>query len=149
MAKVVSLDKFSKELEGYSKKNVEAFKQGVVEAMTDNMKTLIENSPVDTGLYAQAWRMEVDEKRALLGNFTPYAPMIEFGTRPFTPPLKPLLAWAKRVLKKSDIDDECWQLAKGVQNKISEVGLEPKHILADTIDKIVEDLRKKMKEKLG
>jgi hypothetical protein len=149
MAKIVSLDKFAKELDEYSKKNIKVFKQAVVQSMADNMKGLVESSPVDTGLYAQSWRMEVDEKRAVLGNFAPYAPMIEFGARPFTPPIRPLLEWAKRVLQKTEIDSDCWGLAKGVQNKISEVGLEPKHILADTIDKIVEDLRRNMKEKLG
>lgn len=149
MAKVVSLDKFANELKGYSEKNIKKFKEAVVESMAENMDDLVANSPVDTGLYAQSWRMEVSEKRALLGNFAPYAPMIEFGTRPFTPPLKPLLEWAKRVLKKPEIDDDCYQLAVGVQNKISEVGLEPKHVLGDTIDNIIEDIRRKMKEKLG
>lgn len=149
MAKVVSLDKFADELKEYSEKNISAYKQAVVESMTDEMKNIVAASPVDTGLYAQAWSMTVDEKSAILGNTAPYAAMIEFGTRPFTPPIKPLLEWARRVLKKAEVDSECWALAKGVQNKISEQGLEPKHILGDAIDRIIIEIRRKMKERLG
>jgi hypothetical protein len=149
MAKVVPLDKFAKELKEYSEKNIETYKKVVVEAMTDEMKNIVAASPVDTGLYAQAWSMDVDEKRALLGNTAPYAGMIEFGTRPFTPPITPLLNWAKRVLRKPEVDSECWALAKGVQNKIAEEGLEPKHILGDAIDRIIIYIRRKMREKLG
>jgi len=149
MTKVVPLNKFAEELKDYSEKNITAYKQVVVEALTDEMANIVAASPVDTGLYAQAWSMEVDEKRALLGNTAPYAAMIEFGTRPFTPPIKPLLQWARRVLKKAEVDSECWALAKGVQQKIAEEGLAPKHILGDAIDRIIIDIRKKMKEKLG
>ena len=149
MAKVVPLDKFADELKSYSEKNIKVYKQVVVEAMIDEMKNIVAASPVDTGLYAQAWSMTVDEKSAILGNTAPYAAMIEFGTRPFTPPIGPLLNWAKRVLRKPEVDSECWALAKGVQNKISEEGLEPKHILGDAVDRIIIDIRRKMKEKLG
>lgn len=149
MAKVVPLDKFAKELKDYSEKNIKAFKKAVVDAMTDELPRIVAASPVDTGLYAQAWSMTVTEKSAMLGNTAPYAAMIEFGTRPFTPPIKPLLEWARRQLQKSEIDSECWALAKGVQNKISEQGIEPKHILGDAIDRIINDIRLKMKEQLG
>lgn len=147
--KIVPLDKFSGELKKYSEKSIEVYKQTVVETLVDSMAMLVESSPVDTGLYAQSWRMDVNEKRALLGNISPHAAVIEFGARPFTPPLGPLLNWARRALKKPELDDHCWALAKYVQNKISEEGMEPKHILGDAIEKITEDILSRLKTKLG
>lgn len=149
MAKVVELKNFPKELKKHSEKNIELYKQTVAETLVDYMAVLVQNSPVDTGLYAQSWSMDVNEKRALIGNFAPHAPIIEFGARPFTPPIGPLLNWARRVLQKPEIDSHCWALAKHVQQKISEEGMEPKHILGDAIEKIVEEILRRVKFKLG
>lgn len=141
MGKVVTLDKFSKELRSYAEDNVEAYKLSVIDALQKNLRILVENSPVDTGLYAQSWDLIITEKNALLGNYAPHAGIIEFGARPFRPPLKPLLDWARRVLKKPDFTSEVWALARYTQNKIEEKGMEPKHILTDSLDKIVNDIR--------
>lgn len=148
MAITIDLSKFSKELERYSRESIEKFKLSVVDTLYEYLPQIIEKSPVDTGLYAQSWRVEVTDKTAYLGNFAPYAPIIEFGTRPFTPPLKPLLDWARRVLKKSEIDSECYALAVGVQKKFAEKGMEPKHILTNSIPEIIEKIGIKMKGNL-
>lgn len=149
MAKVVPLNQFSKELEKYAEKSIETYRQTVVETLTEHMRVLIQNSPVDTGLFAQSWNLEVDEKRAILGNFAPHAPIIEFGARPFTPPIAPLLEWARRVLQQPEVNSHCWALAKYTQQKISEKGMEPKRILGDAIDEIISELQVKLKERLG
>jgi hypothetical protein len=149
MAKVVPLNQFSKELGKFMEKDIETYKMTVVETLTDHLRVLVENSPVDTGLFAQSWSLDVDEKRAILGNTAPHAPIIEFGARPFTPPLAPLLEWARRVLKQPELNDACWALAKYTQQKIADKGMEPKHILGDAIDEIISELQRRLKERLG
>jgi len=149
MSKVVPLNKFASELDKYAKKNMVVYKQTVVEVLVDTMQSLVELSPVDTGLFAQSWNLEVDEKRALLGNFAPHAPIIEFGARPFTPPIGPLLDWAKRVLQKPEIDSHCWALARYVQNKISIEGMLPRHLLSDGVDRAIEEIRSLLSQRLG
>lgn len=141
MAKVVQLDKFSDELKKYSKENIELYKLSVVDALFKNLEGLVKSSPVDTGLYAQSWDLILTEKNALLGNYAPHAAIIEFGARPFTPPLKPLLDWARRVLKKSNYDSHVWALAKYTQKKIENEGMQPRHILTNALDKILNDIR--------
>lgn len=149
MTKVVRLEKFADELAELSKENIEIYKQTVIETLVDSIAWLVESSPVDTGLYAQSWKLDINEERALLGNIAPHAAIIEFGTRPYRPPIGPLLNWARRVLKKPELDSHCWALATYVQNKIEEEGMEPKHILRDAIERIAEDIQKRVKIKLG
>ncbi len=147
MPKVVSLDKFAGELKKYAENDIEKYKISIVDALLKNMKTLVEASPVDTGLYAQSWDLILTEKSAVLGNYAPHAAIIEFGARPFRPPMKPLLDWARRVLKKAEYDSHVWALAKYTQNKIAEQGMKPRHILTDTLDKIVNDIRINLRKK--
>jgi hypothetical protein len=146
VARVVSLDKFSKELGKYAEKSQESYKKAVIDALYSNFAELVANTPVDTGLLAQSWKIEVEEKVAIIGNFAPHAPVVEFGARPFTPPIAPLLEWAKRVLQQPEINDACWALARAVQMKIKAQGMKPKHILTNMLDKIVEDIRINLKK---
>lgn len=146
MAKVIKLDKFADELKRYQKKNIDNYRKSVADALMKALVRLVKKSPVDTGLFAQSWHLEIDEKKAIIGNSAPHGAIIEFGARPFTPPIKPLLEWAKRVLKKPEIDDHCWALARYTQNKISEYGMEPKHILTNDIDNIMDDIRNNLKK---
>lgn len=146
MAKVVKLDQFSKELKEFSKKNIEHYKKSVVDALWKAIPRLVKNSPVDTGLFAQSWALDIQEKTAIIGNFAPHGAIIEFGARPFTPPIRPLLNWARRVLRKEEIDNDCWALAKYTQMKIEEEGMMPNHILTNDIDNILNDIRDNMKK---
>lgn len=146
MAKVIKLENFSQELEQYAEENIELYKKSVIDGLYENMRLLVQNSPVDTGLYAQSWDMVLEEKRAIIGNYAPHAPIIEFGARPFRPPLKPLLDWARRVLKKGDYTSEVWGLAKYTQAKIEAEGMKPKHILTDALDKIIDDIRRNLRK---
>jgi hypothetical protein len=141
MAKIVSLDKFSEELKKYSDKSIEDYKKAVIDALLKSLVDIVKASPVDTGLYAQSWDLIITEKDAVIGNYAPHAAVIEFGARPFTPPIAPLLEWARRVLKKQEVDSHCWALAKYTQAKIAEKGMEPRHILTNQLDSIINDIR--------
>lgn len=116
-------------------------KAATVNAIAQSIPTLVANSPVDTGLYAQSWDFSETEFGAVIGNYAPYASIIENGARPFTPPIGPLLQWAKRVLgdgsQPPDYSKEVWALARGVQNKIKQNGMAPKHIMENEIPTII------------
>ncbi len=150
MAKVIAIKDLSKELKAFGKKSVEEYRKATVNGIARSMDDLVTNSPVDTGLYASSWDLSVEEKQVLLGNFAPHAAIIEFGARPFKPPLGPLLSWAKRVLGDSsqapNYSNAVWGLAIGTQKKIERLGMEPRHVLENAIpgilSNIVEELQK-------
>ena len=146
--KTVKLENFASELKSFGKVTVEKQREAVINGVIQSAPDLVRASPVDTGEYAASWDFDVDERRAILGNFAPHAPIIERGARPFTPPLAPLLAWAKRVLgspsQPPDYDSEVWALAIGVRKKISEKGMKPKHILENVLPTIIDNIRREL-----
>lgn len=144
--KTVNLKDLAKELEAVTQNQIALLKQATALGVAKSIPDLVKASPVDTGLYAQSWEMQETEVAVLLGNYAPHSPMIEYGTRPFTPPIGPLLAWAKRVLQDPsqppDYSSEVWGLAKGTQRKISEVGLKPKKVMENMIPSIIENIKR-------
>lgn len=148
MTKRVALKDFAKELEGFSKLTIEHQKAGFASGLARSLPYLAQTSPVDTGLYASSWDFTITEKEAIIGNYAPHAPIIEFGARPYTPPIAPLLAWAKRVLQDPsqppDYSEEVWGLAMGVRNKIEKFGQEPKSVLANALSTIIENVRQEL-----
>ena len=147
--KVVQLEDFAKEIDKYTHLHIKEVKKAVVSGVARSLQMLVESSPVDTGLYAQSWDMSVDEEKVLLGNYAPHSPIIESGARPFTPPLGPLLAWAKRILKDSssapNYSSAVWGLARYTQAKIAREGMQPKHVLQNALPKIMENIREELK----
>ena len=143
--KTVNLKDFSKELKSFNEASLKKQKEAAVKGIVASIPDLVAASPVDTGQYAASWDFTVQEQSVILGNYAPYAAVIEYGTRPYTPPIGPLLAWAKRVLKDPsqppDYSDRVWALAKSVQHKIETVGITPKHIMENMIPKIIENIR--------
>jgi len=144
MAKRIKLSDFAGELRNFQVKSFSEIKQATKIGIFRSLNDLIEASPIDTGEYASSWDFTETEKSIILGNFAPHAAVIEFGARPFTPPIGPLLAWAKRILQDAsqapDYSNEVWALAIGVQNKIKEQGMMPRHILLNTIPKIIQNI---------
>lgn len=143
--KIVRLENFASEIKGFSKATIEKQRKAVINGVIQSVPDLIAASPVDTGQYVASWDFDVNEKRAILGNFAPHAPIIERGARPFRPPLGPLLAWAKRVLRDPsqppDYSPEVWRLAVGTQKKIEKEGMQPRNVLEKQIPKIIENIR--------
>lgn len=144
-AKKVSLDKLAEEMGAFSKSHLKNLHEATVLGIAKSIPMLVERSPVDTGLYAQSWDFTETEFGAIIGNYAPHAAIIENGARPFTPPMGPLLAWAKRVLKDPsnapNYSSDVWALAKGVQKKIALRGMEPKNILQKAIPEIIENIK--------
>ena len=154
--KTVRLEDFSKELGKWATASLETKKKAVIAGIARSIPDLVAASPVDTGLYAASWGMTVQEMSVTLGNYAPYAGVIEDGARPHRPPLGPLLAWAKRVLQSSaqpennyKDDKRVWALAIYVQKKIEEQGSDPRHILENMIPQIIENIREELRNALA
>ena len=143
--RVINLRDASKEIGKYADTHLLQMKAAVISGIARSLPDLIKASPVDTGLYAQSWDMIETEKSVFLGNYAPHAPIIERGARPFTPPLKPLLEWAKRVTgdpgQPPEYSKHVWALANYTRNKIKQYGMEPKHIMENAIPNILENIR--------
>ena len=142
----VKLSDFPERIGNYSKLELlKGQKEAVMRGIERSIPDLVKASPVDQGMYANSWDFTVNEKIAIIGNHAPHAPIIEFGARPFTPPIGPLLAWAKRVLGDSSqppkYSSEVWKLAKGTQLKIQEQGIKPRHILQKMMPKILANIK--------
>lgn len=146
--KTVKLENFANEIEAFGKATIERQQRAVVGGVIRSVPMLVKSSPVDTGQYAASWDFTITEKSAILGNFAPHASIIESGARPFTPPIAPLLAWSKRVLKSPsqppDYDSEVWGLARGTQQKIARVGMKPRNILEKAIPKIIANIKEEL-----
>jgi len=154
--KVVNLKDFSRELGNFAISSLKAKREATAKGIARSIPDLVAASPVDTGLYAASWDFTVSERSAVIGNYAPYSGIIEYGARPFTPPIGPLLAWAKRVLsgakdeqgrkvetgQPGEYSSAVWALAKGTQKKIASVGMAPKHVMENSIPLIIDNIRR-------
>lgn len=148
--RTVQLNQFSDILREYPHLQIAEVKKGVASGLARSIPDLVRASPVDTGLYASSWDFTIEENSAILGNYAPYAAIIEDGARPFTPPIGPLLAWAKRVLgdgsQPPNYSPEVRSLAYGVQKKISHEGMTPRKILENMIPTIIENIKAELEK---
>lgn len=147
--KTVDLDKFADTLGDWANASLAKKRKAAINGIARSLPDLAKASPVDTGLYAQSWDMTVEEKSVFIGNYAPYAGIIEHGARPHKPPIGPLLAWAKRVSGSASqppkYDKDVWALALYVQKKIEKYGQAPKHILENAIPGIIDNIRKELR----
>ena len=150
VVKTVNLRDFAKELDKFSDEHIDKLQSAVASGLAKSIPLAVQESPVDTGQYASSWDFSVEERRAFFGNFAPHAPIIEKGARPFVPPIKPLLAWAKRVLQDPsqppNFSSRVWALAKGTQNKIAAEGIQPKHVMEKLIPKLIANIKTEMEK---
>jgi len=143
---IVPLEDFQSRLQQFAEEELIVLqKKAIISGMAKSIPLLVEASPVDTGAYAQSWDFSYDERSAIIGNYAPHAAIIEYGARPFTPPIGPLLAWAKRVTQDGsqppEYSSRVWALAKYTQKKISEEGMSPKSVLGGNIDAIIRNIK--------
>ena len=153
-ANTVNMADFIKEM----KKFTPAMRKEVVKATYSgalkSQEKLNEDTPVDTGFLLASWRVEKNplepEPSVIIGNDAPYANVVlESGAKPHTPPLKPLLEWASRKLRKPIDSREVKSLAWGVRKKIQREGVEAKFTLSKAIDdyiipNILEEVEKRV-----
>lgn len=145
----VNLKELAAALKAEPQRQLPQIKKAVRIGLLSSIPELVKKSPVDTGQYANSWDFQETEVSMILGNFAPHAAIIEFGSRPFSPPIKPLLAWAKRVLKDPsqppDYSPEVRGLAYAVRAKIQKEGMKPRSILRKELPNIAERIKREFK----
>ena len=149
MAQTVKLNEFSKIIKDMPSRTLAQVKRGTVSGVARSIPDLVAASPVDTGLYAQSWSFSADEQSVILGNFSPYAAIIEDGTRKgHWTPIEPLLAWAKRVLGDSSQPPQysarVRSLAYGTRQKIYDQGITPRKVLENMLPTILENIKQEI-----
>lgn len=72
---------------------------------------------------------------------SPHAPHVEFGTRPHTPPVQPLIDWALAKLPGVDSEEEARSAAFAIRSKISKVGTKPNPVWRTTYQDNVAKVR--------
>lgn len=96
---------------------------------------------VDTGVLRNSVTYRPEPKGASVSVDAPYAPMIEHGTRPFYPPLEPLVRWVQRKGfvprtmgrgpgKYLRAVNAAIRIARAVQRKIAREGIAPRHFFS-------------------
>lgn len=83
---------------------------------------------VDTGELRNSVDTELVRDGAIVSVKAPHAAIIEYGTRPFWPPLSPLIRWVER--KRLGTPEEAEGIARAIQRKIAKVGIAPRHYFA-------------------
>ncbi len=150
VVKSVNLEDLGRILKAEPKRQMKEIRLATRTGLLRSIPSLVQNSPVDTGLYASSWQFSETEKTMILGNFAPHAAIIEYGARPFTPPIAPLLEWAKRVLgdgsQPPDYSPAVRSLAYGTREKIKLQGMKPRNILGKSIPMILDNIRKEFKK---
>jgi len=87
---------------------------------------------VDTGDLKNSVTVTRVTDGALVTVDSPYAAPLEYGARPFTPPLAPLAEWA---LRKGLANDEAaaMRIARGIQKKFQTEGIPPRSFFRNAL----------------
>lgn len=117
--------------EQLEREHVKALQKAAMRLVVYVEHSIREHQPypiVDRGMLVQSVMLIFSPKGAIVRVDAPYAPMMEYGTRPFMPPLAPLLEWAKR---KGFEDPEA--IARAVRWKFKRRGMAPKRFFAAAV----------------
>jgi len=78
-----------------------AAKRAAISTAQEFLPIVVKATPSDRGQARAGWDIEVDlggddDTIAIISNDVPYIGVLELGSRPHTPPLKPLIEWVVR-----------------------------------------------------
>ena len=94
---------------------------------------------VDTRTLRGSVSTEFVSGGAIVSVDAPHAPMIEYGTRPFFPPVAPLVEWAKRK-GFATTEEEAKGVAFAVAKAISQRGIEPRRFFSKAWERMRREL---------
>ncbi len=130
----VELGKLPRQLEGAIIKGLRSAAARGVSEVVQAIHTTSPFPPIDTGRLARSVEHSDLPRGGRLMVDAPHAAVMEWGARPFWPPLQPLIDWAKR---KFGVDeDEAEEIAEAVQRKIAMFGIEPRHYFATAMVRV-------------
>lgn len=119
---------------------VDEYHAALIRAAQEGVRILRSVLPIDQGDLRKETHLEMEGASPVIVEDQPYAAAQEVGTRPFTPPLDPLIAWARRQAPNIGLDaqddDEIEQFARAVQAKIAAVGITAKWSTRDAMPKL-------------
>lgn len=119
------------------------------------------HKPVDQGFYRASHQVDLDNHGATIGSDAPYAAVIEYGARPFMPPIDALYRWAYRKFRVQLVRQYRVERSKGnrsragqegyrqlqaeniawaVARKIARKGIAPRHVYARALPAMRRDL---------
>lgn len=146
MTRRVSLTEFERICTNFAPELRDAYVRGLRRAALRLERYTVEEidsakpSPaVDTGELRQSVDATFVEDGAVVSVDAPHAPMMEYGTRPFRPPLAPLAEWAKRK-GYATTDAEARAVAWRVADAIAERGIEPRSYFGKAWDRMLAEL---------
>jgi HK97 gp10 family phage protein len=93
-----TLEKLQRQLKEVVKKDKEAAFKGMITTGYEIHREAVKKVPVDMGRLRSSLAVEGDkgQMEVRVGTNVKYAPFVELGTRPHTPPLEPIQEWADR-----------------------------------------------------
>jgi len=98
-----------------------------------------EDTPVDRARLRNAWDVQKVDEGADLFNDTPYAGIVERGSRPHWPPKAPIKRWVKRVI--SPPDKEVDGITYAIRKKIAEEGTDPVYMVQNNFERMQQILK--------
>lgn len=130
------------------KRHRAAIDRGIQKGAALGAGLLARKSPVDEGLFKNAWRAYGNEIR----NPAPYAGIIERGARPHLPPLEPLLGWVERHASdlgvSSGDEREVLDVANAIRFKIAREGQKPTWLVRDSLGQLRDIARAEIESEL-
>lgn len=121
--------------------------------VVEEIETATPHPAVDTAALKRSVSTERVPDGALVNVTAPHAAMIENGTRPFFPPLAPLVEWVKRKglvsVKKKQTDADAKAIAYAVAKAMSKRGIEPRHFFKKAWDRFPEVLSAEVRDALS
>ena len=129
----VSLGAFIKRVESLPKDLRQGTIKGLQSAAARGVGFVVEEinratpfPAVDRGELQQSARVEMLPDGARIEVDAPHAAVVELGSRPFTPPLEPLIEWALRKGLAED-EEEAEDIAWGIRKRFQEEGYFPRY----------------------
>jgi len=152
----VTVDQFAKILGRLDSKIERAIVRGLQSAAM-RLQGLVVNEidsaepfpAVDRGELRNSTKFDRLPLGAILSMTAPHAGIIEYGTRPFFPPIEPLARWALRK-GLADDEEEAEEIAWSIARHISQMGIEPRGYFIKAVMSLKHDgiLREEIKREL-
>ncbi len=153
MARKITIDQFAAELQKLPAELTAAAVRGCRSAALRGVGFVVEeiqsakpHPAVNTGAMVQSVRSSAIEGGGRISVDAPQATFMEDGTRPFRPPLKPLIEWAKRRFQVPE--KEAKAIAWGVREAIAKKGISPRHFFSKAMARTYEILGNEIEHEL-
>lgn len=136
MAERIHFEDFAVDIERLTDRAFRASRAALFTAAVNAKAIARQAAPEDQGKLKRGFVVSLTPTGARLENVEPHATPQEHGTRPFTPPRGPLLAWARRKVARGrgrgrgSREQQAQRLAAGAIRSIQRRGIIPKRFFA-------------------